>query len=185
MSIYVTVQGDDIIGFSLRDNERLTTRNGVLITFSSIEITPYDFDIFKNALKKALEWESIASQNDVSEFSKTIPFEISSNNVSWTTYSGFVDHLIKKGETLTLEFTFSWSPERSRGALYINSNIVNSSVSGSKVSFSFSKEYMYRDEIELLLENITDEKIQEAIKNGRIQQIEEEARKKRTETLFN
>jgi hypothetical protein len=192
ISIYVTVQGDDIIGFSLRDNiAGFTSRNNVLITFSSIELTADDFNVFRNALEKALEWGLTAHQNDVNGFQKNIPFEITSNNVSWVALTpswNSVNHTIKKGETLTLEFIFSWTPhyiESARSALSINSNTINTSVPDSEDTFHFSKKGMHRSEIELLLGRITDDKIQEAIVNGRIQQEEDEARKKRTETLFN
>jgi hypothetical protein len=189
ISIYITVQGDDIIGFSLRDNiAGFTSRNNVLITFSSIELTTNDFSVFKQALEKALEWDLTASQNDVNEFRKKLPFEITSNNVSWTTMRDRVNHTMKEGETFTLEFTFSWTPsyiESARGALSINSNTINTSVPGLEDTFRFSKSNMHRSEIELLLDRIADDKIQEAIVNGRIQQIEDKARRKRTETLFN
>jgi hypothetical protein len=174
ISIYVSVKGNDIIGFSLRDSGVMGFNSK-----ASIELTPNDFNIFKSALEKALEWDSIACQNDVDEFSKSIPFTISSNNVSWRSRSTFVDCTIKKGEKLTLEFSFY--NEFSSYYLSIKSNSINAS--GSKETFRFSKKDMERAETELLLESITNEKIQEAIKKGRIQKIEDEARKKRTETL--
>jgi hypothetical protein len=189
ISIYVTVKGDDIVGFSLRDNiAGFALRNNVLITFSSIELTLGDFDIFRNALEKAMEWDSIARHNDVDGFRKNIPFEISSNNVSWTTFSNGVNHTIKRDETLTLQFTFSWTPiflEWERGALNINSNTIHTSVPGSRETFRFSTGDMRISEVELLLVNTSAEKIQEAIARGRIQKKEDEARKERTETLFN
>jgi hypothetical protein len=189
ISIYATVKGDDIIGFSLGGGAHGSAlRNNVLITFSSIELTLDDFNTFRSALEKALEWDSVARQNDVDRFSKDIPFTISSNNVSWATFDPSINHTIKKGETLTLKFIFSWTPsyiESRRSALHIDSNTINTSVSGSSVTFRFRKDDMHLAEIELFLESITDEKIKDAIKNGRIQQIEDEARKKRTETLFN
>jgi hypothetical protein len=187
ISIYVTVKGDDIIGFSLRDNiAGFTSRNNGLIYFDSIELSVQEFNTLKSVLEKTLEWDSVARKNDVDEFTKNIPFTIASNNISWIPARNPGKHTIKKGETLTLEFRFSWKPsyaEYARSALDINSNTI--SASGSKETFSFSKKNMHRDEIELLLGNITDEKIQEAIKNGRVQQVEDEARKTRTEVLFN
>jgi hypothetical protein len=190
--IYVAVENNQITGFSLCDLRTGLGRisNNSIITFSSIELTVQDFGILKNALGKALEWDTIASQNDVDRFSKNLPYTISSNNVSWDISRGS-SHTIKNGETLTLEFIFSWNPsltEYERGALSINSNTINTSVSGSKETFQFSRRgssgEIRRSLIEFLLEKLTDEKVQEAIAAGRIKKAEDEARKIRTETLF-
>jgi hypothetical protein len=78
--------------------------------------------------------------------------------------------------------------ESARGHLTITSNIINTSVAGSsetyRLSGSAGGRKLYRSQIELLLENLTDRKIDEAIVAGRIKKAEDEARKKRTETLF-
>lgn len=174
--IYVTVENDKIIGFSLRTDD---------LNYSSIELTMQDFKTLKNVFEKALEWNTIARQNDVNSFDKKIPFTISSSNVSWYQFVQDRHHTIQNGQILTLEFTFSWSPVYfAQGALSIKSNTINTSTPGSRATYLFSKNNIRQAEIELLLANITEEKIQEAIINGRIKKTEEEARKKRTETLF-
>jgi hypothetical protein len=131
----------------------------------------------------------LARQNDVNEFSRNLPYTITSKKVSWNNFSDRKNRTMSNRQTLTLEFSYSWIPsyiEKARGNLYIKSNIIGTSVNstGSAETFRFYKG-MRIAEIELFLANITDEKVLSAIEQGR-QRIREQERQRQLQyELFN
>jgi hypothetical protein len=196
LSFYVNIENNTIISYAISINE-------IFKTFK-IELTINEFNNFREGLNKFLEWEELATKNKITEaFSREIPILIVSKNVSWT-ISGVRfkngKHTFQMNDpTLNLKFIFNWTPrhiESHKGQLDITSNSVKSDISVSIYSirdknaealdnyFRFNKEDINRNEARILLNNLSDERIQVGIHQARNLEQENARQRQLQEELF-
>ncbi len=123
---------------------------------------------FRSACEKYFEWEKIAVENKA-EIQKEIPIRIKIGAI-WTTYSD--DACMGVGE---LYFTF-FSQDPSMHQLVISSTKIEDVVSGYDDT-KLEDLYFFKDEVEKLYKDISEEKIQSYLNDVKKQQD--------VESLFN
>jgi hypothetical protein len=175
---YVNLVNNSIVSYVIEKDD---------LTPFKIEITPENFLSFLEALNKFLEWESLAVVNITEKFDREIPVNVLSKNVIWEKYLTWTtkDTYEMKDEELIIKFNFKWQPsyaEFTRGQLDMASNIVVSN--DMKSVFKFEKTGINRDEIRLLINNLTDEKIKVAIQRGRTEEQERNRQRQLQDELF-
>ena len=148
-----------------------------------IEINPENFDNFRNALNKFLEWDELAASNSMSAFKREIPVKVKSYNVIWTML--YRDIYSMDENEMTISFNYEWSPSNAdfaKSQLEIKSTPVSSIAESN--AFVFTRSGINLDEAKLMFENLTDEKIQEAIQNKRAAELELERQRLLLEEQF-
>jgi hypothetical protein len=178
LSFYANIENNIVKSYAISINK-------ISETFR-IELSIEEFNNFREALNRFLEWEALALSNKITEaFTREIPILIISNNVSWT-ISGVRfrngKHTFQMNDTsLNLNFMFNWTPrhiESHRGQLDITSNTVRADTDASLYSirdrnaelldnvFRFRKEDINRNEARILFSNLSDESIQIGIQQA-------------------
>ncbi|MCL2186381.1 MAG: hypothetical protein FWB86_11110 [Treponema sp.] len=169
-------ENDAIIGYTICD-ERHTLNQ------FWIEISPGDFENFRNALDKFLEWDELAGINNMSAFRREIPLTVKSNNVLWT--MSYRDIYTMDEKEMVIGFNYRWSPanaELLKSQLEIRSTTVSSINENN--TFEFIRSGINIDEARLMFDSLTDEKIQETIQNKRSAELELERQRLLLEELF-
>jgi len=178
---YVNLENNVVVSYTIgSDYVRNTFR---------IVINHASFSNFRDALNRFVEWESIATSNNLTDgFRREIPVTVSSNNVRWYRFGVFSPRFSYKmadNATLLLRFYFNWSPGRimewERCLFEIRSNSVRLS---NNDNFSFVKTRMPLIEVKHLLYNLSDERIQEGISQGRALIQEREEQRQLQDELF-
>jgi len=169
-------ENDTISGYTICD-ERHTLNQ------FWIEINPENFDNFRNALNKFLEWTELAELNNMSAFKKEIPVTVKSKNVTWT--MPYRDIYYMDEDEMTINFIYRWFPsnaEFAKSQLEIRSTPASSITENN--AFEFIRSGINLDEAKFMLENLADEKIQEKILNKRAVELELERQRLLLEEQF-
>jgi len=148
-----------------------------------IELTEQDFNSFREAFNKFLEWESIAVINNPDSFTRAIPVTAASNNVTWSWTHA---RPAKNTNSMRITFQFDWNPLRRDGykaLLNISSNSVQPRET-NRQPFCLEKNYLNNEEVNMFLYNVTDEKIAVIIEQYRERESETEHRKLLIDELF-
>jgi len=192
ISVYVEVRDDAVFCFMLRNGDTNPLEHKVNEPNPNFEIylTNDDFSLFRWALNKFLEWETVAAKNEAKPFTKEIPVYVETNAVIWSSYDSSIKGIMSyvldsRINPLKIKFQFIWKyiyKDEYRARLNIESNTVYSI--GKRAGFSLYVSEMKNEDINKFLENTTEEKIQEAIKNNREKEKELERQKKLQDDLF-
>ena len=183
LTFYVSLKNGEIDSYRISSTfDYNITRDYNIYNFS-IEIDQENFINFREALSRFLEWESVAQNNNITEvFIREIPITVTSNNVTWSIRTDTGLHRFSNERPLIIRFNFLWDSVFTRGQLYIRSNTLND---GTPNYFLLEKRNMNREEIRFLFEGLSDDKIQEAIEQGRIRDLEREEQRQLIDDLFN
>jgi len=175
LSILAVIEKNSIKNFVL-SNELFNS------PYFLIELTEKNFISFREALVKFFEWEALAVENNLDSFTREIPAAVTSNNVTWS----WTDALhITSSDLITLSFQFDWDPSRReayRALLHIYSNTLQPISFGAP--FTLRKYGMNHEAVDQLLENITEEKILNALEQYRKNELEKERQRELIEELF-
>jgi len=188
LSFLMRVKNDAVISYVL-SNELFNS------PYFLIELTEENTCNFREALNRFLEWETMAIENNLDSFTRTIPVNAVSNNVTWSWISA---RMHSSKEPMIMNFQFDWNPARRKeykALLNISSNTVSpvrdetevtriQSFDIDRLSFAFQKNYMNNEAVSRLLENITIEKIDSIIDQYLERKIETERQRSLIEELF-
>jgi hypothetical protein len=175
LSVLTKIENDNVIGYSL-SNELFNS------PYFIIELTKKNFENFREAFNRFLEWETIADENNLDSFTREIPVTVASDNIIWTCTS---IRPVRNMNSMIFTFQFDWNPSRKeeyRALLNICSNIIEPLERGS--SFTLQKNYMNNDEVSMFLDNISDEKIAFIIERQRERKTETERQRLLIDELF-
>lgn len=149
-----------------------------------IEISPENFDNFRIALGKFLEWSELSEINNMSAFKKEIPLTITTKNVKWTMSYRDI-YTIDEDNEMIINFNYKWTPsnaEFAKSQFEIKSTPISSIVDSN--TFEFTRTGINLDEARDMFESLTDEKIQETILNKRAVELELERQRLLLEEFF-
>lgn len=176
-AIYARISESNLItGFTIADGRES-------LTPFRIEINPENFENFRNALYKFIEWDDLSVNNGMNSFQKEIPFTVTSRNVLWSALPENIYLMIEK--EMTINFIYKWShtnAEFARSQLEISSDTVNS-LAGNN-SFIFSRNGINTEEVISMLENLTEENIHDKIQSERSADTEMKRQRMIQDELF-
>jgi len=189
LSFFVNLYDGNISSFAIgSDNSSFVDLNErISVDSFRINLDLENFNSFKEALNRFLQWDSLARENNMTEpFRREVPINVISNSVTWSRWvTDFTRNTFEVHDfDFILSFNFRWTPshiESYRGQFDIRSN---TAVSDEVNIFRLIKNNMSVGEVERLLQNLADETIQAAIQQSRELERERERQRQLQDELF-